>query len=101
MVAPFAPHLAEELWSRLGHAETLAYVPFPAYDEAMTVEAEVELAIQINGKIKGKVVVAADADQAAILSQAKVVEGIPEQLDGKTIVKEIVVPGRLVNLVVK
>ncbi|HEY9900267.1 MAG TPA: leucine--tRNA ligase [Pantanalinema sp.] len=101
MVAPFAPHLAEELWSLLGHSETLAYVPFPAYDEAMTVEAEVELAIQINGKIKGKVVVPADADQASILGLAKQVDGIPEQLAGKAIVKEIVVPGRLVNLVIK
>ncbi|HEY9855866.1 MAG TPA: leucine--tRNA ligase [Stenomitos sp.] len=101
LVAPFAPHLSEELWSRLGHAETLAYAPWPEYDEAMTVENEVELAIQINGKIRGKVVVAADAAQDAVLAKAKETEGVKDQLEGKTIVKEIVVPGRLVNLVVK
>jgi len=101
ITAPFAPHLAEELWNRLGHGETLAYEPWPAFDEALTVESEVELAIQINGKIKSHVVVPADAAQEDILERAKTLEDIRRQIEGKTIVKEIVVPGRLVNLVVK
>jgi leucyl-tRNA synthetase len=101
LLAPYAPHLAEELWSLLGHGPTLAYAPWPTYDDALTVDSEVELAIQVNGKIKGKVTVAADMPQEDILALAKAQEAIKPLLDGKAIVKEIVVPGRLVNLVIK
>ncbi|HEY9721806.1 MAG TPA: class I tRNA ligase family protein, partial [Oscillatoriaceae cyanobacterium] len=99
VLAPFAPHLAEELWSRLGHTESLAYAPWPGYDEALTRDAEVELAVQVNGKIKARIVVAADAPDAEVLATAK--SALNGELEGKAIVKEIVVPGRLVNLVVK
>ena len=99
LLAPFAPHLAEELWSRLGHAETLAYAPWPSYDDALTRDAEVEVAVQINGKLRARIVVAAEASKELVLDQAK--QEVASHLEGKTILKEVVVPGRLVNLVVK
>jgi leucyl-tRNA synthetase len=97
VLAPFAPHLAEELWAQLGHPKTLAFEPFPAFDEALTVDSEVELALQINSKLKLRFTVPADMPEAEILAKAK---GLVD-LEGKTPVKEVVVPGRLVNLIVK
>jgi leucyl-tRNA synthetase len=99
LLAPFAPHMAEELWSRLGHPASLAYAPWPAYDEALTQDAEVELAVQVNGKLRAKIVVAAEASKELVLGQAKA--EVATHLEGKTILKEVVVPGRLVNLVIK
>jgi leucyl-tRNA synthetase len=99
VLAPFAPHVAEELWLRLGHQESLAYHPWPTFDDALTRDAEVELAIQVNGKLKARITVAAEASHDHVLQTAKA--EVSEHLEGKTIVKEIVVPGSLVNLVVK
>jgi leucyl-tRNA synthetase len=99
VLAPFAPHLAEELWRLLGHGESLAYADWPAYDEALLVEDEKEIAVQVNGKMRGTVRVPADAPQEAVLAAAKAVENVQRHLEGKTIRKEIVVPGRLVNFV--
>ena len=99
VLAPFAPHLAEDLWRRLGHDASISYEPWPSYDEALLKEDFVELAVQVLGKLRGKVVVAADADEATILGAARGV--VEAQLAGKTVVKEIVVPGRLVNFVVR
>ncbi|MCB9881573.1 MAG: leucine--tRNA ligase [Planctomycetes bacterium] len=99
LLAPFAPHLAEDLWRRLGHDASLTYESWPTFDEKLLVEAEVELAVQVLGKVRGKIVVAADAAQPAIVDAAK--QAVATQLEGKTIVKEIVVPGRLVNFVVR
>ena len=100
MVAPLAPHLAEELWMRLGHNGSLARGPFPVADERYLVEHTVEYPVQVNGRVRGRVTVAADADgdtvEAAALSDEKVVSF----LDGRTPKKVIVVPGRLVNVVV-
>ncbi|NLF29617.1 MAG: leucine--tRNA ligase [Planctomycetes bacterium] len=101
VLAPFAPHLCEELWQRLGHGASLAHEPFPAWDEAMTVDATVELPVQINGKVRGRVTVAAGADEQTILDAVTADARISEQLAGKTIVKKIVIPGRLVNLVIR
>ncbi|MAT70967.1 MAG: leucine--tRNA ligase [Planctomycetaceae bacterium] len=101
LLSPFAPHLAEELWSILGHVDSLAYEPWPLYDEALLVEAMKEYPVQINGKVRSKIQVAADADQAAVLAAAKADPRIAELIEGKRLVKEIVVPGRLVNLVAK
>jgi leucyl-tRNA synthetase len=101
VLAPFAPHIAEELWQQLGHDNTLAYEPWPDYDEAMIVEDTVELPVQVNGKVRGRITVAADADEAAVLEAAQDEPNVAGSLEGKTIVKTIVVPGRLVNLVVK
>ncbi len=99
LLAPFAPHIAEELWEILGNKETLAYAPWPKYEESLTQDSEVELAIQVNGKIKGKVTFPADADEETI--QQKAMDAIKDQLDGKEIKKVIVVKGRLVNIVAK
>jgi leucyl-tRNA synthetase len=101
VLAPFAPHLCEELWQRLGHDGSLAYEPFPAYDAAMTVDRTVEVPVQINGKVRGRLTVAAGADEQTILDAVMADAKISGQLAGKTIVKQIVIPGRLVNLVVK
>ena len=101
MLAPFAPHLAEELWCLLGHDQTLAYETWPVCDESLLVSSTVELPVQVNGKLRGKVTVAADADQQAVEQAAAADEGVARFLDGKTVVKTIVVPGRLVNFVAK
>jgi leucyl-tRNA synthetase len=100
MLSPFAPHLAEELWSRLGHANSLAYAPWPAYDEAFLVEDQIEVAVQVNGKIRGRIVIPRSAGQADVLEIARADEAVKSHLDGKTIRKEVYVPGRLVNIVV-
>lgn len=101
MVAPVAPHIAEELWSRLGHEGTITFVPFPSFDEKYLVDDEIELPVQVNGKVKSRVQVAADVSQddavAAALADEKVLAAIGE----KSVVKKIVVPGRMINLVVK
>ncbi|MFW6133018.1 MAG: class I tRNA ligase family protein, partial [Planctomycetota bacterium] len=101
VLAPFAPHLAEELWEKLGHAESLAYAPWPAYDEALIAAETVELAVQVNGKVRGRVSVPADADEDAVVRAALDDEKVAAAVEGGNIVKRIVVPGRLVNLVVK
>ncbi len=101
VLSPFAPHLAEELWERLGHTATLAYEPWPVWDEAMLAEDSIEIPVQVLGKLRGKVTVPADADQATILAAAKADPKVAQYLEGKTVVKEIYVPGKMVNLVVK
>jgi leucyl-tRNA synthetase len=98
MVAPFAPHLAEELWGRLGHSGSLAYADFPVADPAQLVAESVTYPVQINGKVRGRVSVAPDTDEAAVRSAA--LESIADVLDGRTPKKVIVVPGRLVSVVV-
>ena len=101
LLAPYAPHLAEELWQLLGRDQTLAYEPWPTFDERWTKDAEIEIPVQILGKLRSKVVVPAGADQAAIEAAAKADPKIAEQLVGKTVVKTIVVPRKLINFVVK
>ncbi|TWT47576.1 leucine--tRNA ligase [Botrimarina hoheduenensis] len=99
LLSPFAPHLGEELWQLLGHPQTLAYADWPDFDEAHLRRETVDIVVQIAGKVRGKVTVPADADQATILAAAKAEPKIAELIAGKQLVKEIVVPGRLVNLV--
>jgi leucyl-tRNA synthetase len=99
ILAPFAPHIAEELWQRLGHAESLAYGLWPSYDKALIKEKEIELAVQISGKIKDRIVVAADADEESIKAQALGSQKVVEALAGKTPRKVIVIKSRLVNIV--
>lgn len=101
LLSPLAPHIAEELWEALGHEKTLAYEPWPVYEEALTKASEVEIPLQINGKLRSKIVVPADCNQADLEHAARNHDRIQELLDGKQIVKAIVVPGRLVNFVVK
>ncbi len=99
-LAPLAPHIAEELWARLGHDQTLAYEPWPSYDPAMLTEDQVEYPVQINGKLKGRITVPADADDKAVQAAALTDEKVKSQLDGRTVRKVIVVKGRMVNIVV-
>jgi leucyl-tRNA synthetase len=101
LLSPLAPHLAEELWEALGHEKTLAYEPWPMVDPKWLKEDTIEVPVQVNGKLRGKISVAAGSDQAALEAVAKADEKIAELLTGKTIVKTVVVPGRLVNFVVK
>ncbi|ORV10658.1 leucine--tRNA ligase [Mycobacterium celatum] len=100
MLAPLAPHVAEELWQRLGHTTSLAHGPFPVADPAYLVEDTVEYPVQVNGKVRGKVVVAADADNDTLEAAALADEKVQAFLNGAQVRKVIVVPGRLVNLVV-
>jgi leucyl-tRNA synthetase len=100
MLAPLAPHLAEELWLRLGHTTSLAHGPFPVADPAYLVDDTVEYPVQVNGKVRGRVVVAADADQDTLKAAALADEKVQAFLAGAHPRKVIVVPGRLVNLVV-
>ncbi|WIM70936.1 leucine--tRNA ligase [Corynebacterium suedekumii] len=101
MVAPVAPHIAEELWKRLGHTDTVAFVDFPVAEEQWLVDDEVELPVQINGKVRARVMVPADAAQDAVLDKVLAESAVQSHLEGKNLVKQIVVPGRMVNLVVK
>jgi leucyl-tRNA synthetase len=101
LLSPFAPHIAEELWQALGHGETLAYEPWPKYDPALLVESTMELPVQVNGKVRSKITVPVDADNGTVLEIAKRDPKVADYIAGKTILKEIVVPSRLVNIVIK
>jgi leucyl-tRNA synthetase len=104
LLAPFAPHAAEEMWQALGKGPTLAYEPWPPFDPALCAETEVEVAIQINGKIRSKIMAAADAPDSTLLADAKSDQKTAELLQGKKVIKELVVAsrkGKLVSFVVK
>lgn len=99
LLSPVAPHLAEELWHILGHDETIAYQAWPAFDEAKLVENEVEIAIQVMGKVRAKIMIDKNASKEELEQKALENETIKERLEGKTIRKVIAVPGKLVNIV--
>jgi leucyl-tRNA synthetase len=99
MLAPIAPHVCEELWSRLGHADSLAYAPWPTHDPALLTSDTMDIVVQVMGKKRGLVHVPIDADQDAILSAAHREESVARHLEGKTIRKVIYVPGKLLNVV--
>ncbi|MUG64554.1 leucine--tRNA ligase [Paenibacillus campinasensis] len=99
MLSPLAPHLAEELWSRLGYSGSITYVSWPEYDEAWTVEAEVEIVVQVNGKIVERTKVAPDMNQEAMQEHSLSLPNVKQALEGKSIRKVIAVPGKLVNIV--
>ncbi|MBO7728171.1 MAG: leucine--tRNA ligase [Oscillospiraceae bacterium] len=105
LLSPFAPHIAEEMWEQQGfaakHGRMAMQMPWPAYDEAKTVDAIREIAVQVNGKLRSSVVVSADADDEAMKAAACADEKIKRYLEGMEIVKTIVVKGRLVNLIIK
>lgn len=101
MLSPIAPHLCEELWEKLGYSESLSYEAWPTYDEAKLVEDEVEIVLQVNGKNKEKLLIASDSTKEQMEEMAKNNEMIKELIEGKTIVKVIAVPGKLVNIVVR
>ena len=101
LLSPFAPHLAEEIYEALGCEGLVSLAEWPVYDEAKTVDNTVEMPVQINGKVKSVIFVAKDADKDTVLSVARADEKVAAALDGKTVIKEIVVPGKIVNIVVK
>ncbi len=101
LLSPFAPHLAEELWQLLGNSTSLAYQPWPEFDEAATKSSEIEVPIQINGKLRAKIVVPVNCSKDELERLTLADSRTQEALAGKQIVKTIIVPGRLVNLVVK
>ncbi|TJY43483.1 leucine--tRNA ligase [Cohnella pontilimi] len=99
MLSPIAPHIAEELWERLGHTGSISYEPWPVYDPALTVDAEVEIAVQVNGKIADRVNVPSDLDEAGMQETALALDKVKALIEGKTIRKVIAVKGKLVNIV--
>ena len=101
LLNPFAPHMTEELWQQMGHGDQLAYHPWPQYDEAKCVEQTVEIAVQVNGKVRARIQVPADVEAADAIAAAKAEPAVAGAIAGKTVVKEIYVKGKLVNLAVK
>ena len=101
MLSPICPHVGEEMWQKLGHNETIAYAEWPKYDEAKMVEDTIEIGVQVNGKVRGTVMLAVDEENDSAIEKAKQVEGVARSIEGKTVVKAIYVKGRIVNLVVK
>jgi leucyl-tRNA synthetase len=101
ILSPYAPHLAEELWSRMGHTESLSTAAWPAFDSSALVDNTIEIAVQVMGKLRGTIEVPTDATKDEVLATAKEQANVARHLEGKTILKEIFVPGRLVNFVAK
>jgi len=100
ILSPFAPHVAEELWQRLGHTASIAFEPWPAYDEAKLARDTIKIGVQVSGKLRSQIEVPADASEATVLAVAKADEKIQSFIAGKEIKREVYVKGRLVNLVV-
>ena len=99
LLSPFAPHIAEELWSRAGHSNTLAYQPWPTFDAALVVDDSLTVSVQVNGKLRGTLEVSKSASQAEVLAAARALEAVQRNIEGKTVRKEIYVPGKIVNFV--
>jgi leucyl-tRNA synthetase len=101
LLAPLAPHIAEELWQKLGHTASLAREPWPSFDPARIQSAAVEVVVQVNGKVRGKITVRVDLPEAELQSIAMADPAVQKHTEGKTPVKVIVVKNKLVNLVVR
>ncbi|MCS6771790.1 MAG: leucine--tRNA ligase [Kiritimatiellae bacterium] len=100
ILSPFAPHLCEELWEKLGHSSTLAYEPWPNYDPALLVEETVEIPVQVNGKLRGKITVPKGSEPSVVEAAAREAPGVRAHLEGRTLRKTVYVPERLINFVV-
>jgi leucyl-tRNA synthetase len=100
LLSPLAPHISEELWSRLGHPDSLGYESWPVADAELLLENTVTIGVQVNGKVRGSITFAADASKDAVLALAKGEANVQKYLEAKTLRKEIYVPGKIVNLVV-
>jgi leucyl-tRNA synthetase len=100
-LSPFAPHLCESLWAELGHSSSLTHEPWPKFDPALCVDEVVEIPVQVNGKVRGRVTVARDAAEATVLELALNAAGVAPHLGGKAPAKVAYVPGRIINLIVR
>lgn len=100
-IAPFAPHLGEELWHELGYTTSVFAAAWPTYDEAWLTDDEVEIAVQVNGRVRGRMTVAVDATESDVVTVARELPEVATFIEGKNVVKNIYVPGRLLNVVVK
>ena len=98
---PVAPHIAEELWEMLGHNNTIAFESWPTYDESKLIENEKEIAVQVNGKVRGTITININEDEEKIKDKAMKEENVMRHIEGKEIVKVIVIKGKIVNIVVK
>jgi leucyl-tRNA synthetase len=101
LLAPFAPYLAHELWEMLGEQGSLLRAPWPKYDAALAKEEEIEIPVQVNGKLRSRVTVSVDASEAVVMDRALADEKVKAAIEGKQLVKKIYVPGKMVNLVAK
>ena len=101
MLSCIAPHICEEMWSLLGHEGTIAYESWPTYDESKCADDEVEIVVQINGKLRAKIKAPKDTPAPEAIALAKAEEAIAAAIEGKTIVKEISVPNKIVNIVIR
>ena len=101
MLAPVCPHIAEEMWEILGHDRTIAYEPWPVYDEELTKENEIEIPVQISGKVKGTVKIAPEEDEASVKAKVWATDSVKRATEGKTVFKEIYVKGRIYTIVAK
>jgi leucyl-tRNA synthetase len=101
MLVPFAPHISEEMWHHFSHNESLAQTDWPVFNEELAREEEIEVAVQVNGKLRSRIFVTPDSDEAVLRESALADEKIKAQIAGHDIVKVIVIPRRLVNIVIK
>ncbi len=101
LLAPYAPHIAEELWQRFGHQDSVAYAPWPDFDPALVTDDTIVISVQVNGKLRGTLDAALTAGKDELLTAARALEAVQRQMDGKQVVKEIYVPGKIINFVVK
>ena len=101
MMSPICPHVCEEMWSYLGHTETIAFESWPVFDEEAVKEDTVTIGVQVCGKLKGTVELAIDEESDAAIAKAKEVESVAKALEGKNIIKEIYVKGKIINIVAK
>ena len=101
LLSPVAPHIAEEIWNRLGHNDTITYEAWPTYDESKLVEDTIEIPVQINGKVRATVSISIDASEDEVKNIVHQNSNIQAQLEGKTVVKEIYVKNKIYNIVVK
>ncbi|MGO3497347.1 MAG: class I tRNA ligase family protein, partial [Staphylococcus equorum] len=101
MLAPIAPHISEELWTQLGHEETITYQPWPSYDESLLVDDEIEIVVQVNGKVRAKINIPKETSKEEMEQLALDNDNVKAEIEGKDIKKVIAVPKKLVNIVAK
>jgi leucyl-tRNA synthetase len=99
LVSPYAPHLAEELWEKLGHSQTVAESPWPTYDAELAREEEYEIVIQVNGRVRGRIRVSDELDEKELLQQAMADPGVARLMSGQRVARTVVVPKKLINIV--